>query len=56
MRADLPRRPDVRPVHDALDRALLDELRKWTIDIPEEMRLALVRAGTKGLQQAGLLK
>lgn len=48
-------RPDVRPIYDAADRAMQDELEKWTYDVPEELRMALSRAVVLRLQQAGML-
>jgi hypothetical protein len=48
-------RPDVRPIFDAVDRAMRDEMGKWTYDVPEEFRLALSRAIVKRLQQASML-
>lgn len=50
-----PPRPDVRPIYDAADRAMRDELEEWTYDVPEEFRMALSRAVVKRLQQAGML-
>ena len=53
--ASTPDRPDVRPIHRAADRAMQDELKRWTYDVPEELRLALSRAVVKTLQQASML-
>lgn len=48
-------RPDVRPIYTAVDRAMQDELEKWTYDVPDEFRMALSRAVVKRLQQASML-
>lgn len=48
-------RPDVRPIYEAADRAMQDELEKWTYDVPEEFRMALSRAVVLRLQQASML-
>lgn len=48
-------RPDVRPIFITIDRAIQDEMAKWTYDMPEEFRLALVRHVLKDLQQASML-
>jgi hypothetical protein len=48
-------RPDIRPIFDAADRAMQDELTKWTYDVPEEFRLALTRAVVHRLQSASML-
>lgn len=50
-----PHRPNVVPICDAVDRSLADELNRWTIDVSDEMRMALARAVTKRLQQGGML-
>jgi hypothetical protein len=50
-----PGRPDVRPIHDNVDRALQDELDRWTYDVPDELRFALARAVVKSLQLASML-
>lgn len=50
-----PNRPDVRPIHDNVDRAMQDELERWTYDVPDEFRMALSRAVVKSLQQASML-
>lgn len=48
-------RPDTRPIFDATDRAMQEELEKWTYDVPEEFRLALSRAVVKRLQEGSML-
>lgn len=48
-------RPDVVPIYEAVDRAMLDELDKWTYDVPDELRMALARHIVKDLQQASML-
>lgn len=50
-----PPTPDVVPIFDAADRAMRDELERWTIAVPEEMRLALCRAVVGRLQAASML-
>jgi hypothetical protein len=50
-----PARPNVVPIHAAVDRAMLDELGRWTIPLPDELRLALARAVVLRLQRAGML-
>lgn len=49
------RRPNVVPVFDAVDRAMQEELGRWTYDVPEELRLALSRAVVQRLQGASML-
>lgn len=51
----MPARPNIVPIHDAVDRAMRDELEKWTYDVPEELRLALARHVVKDLQRASML-
>ena len=46
---------DIRPVYEATDRAMQDELAKWTYDVPGELRMALGRAVVKRLERAGML-
>jgi hypothetical protein len=48
-------RPDINPIHDAVDGAMLDEMQRWTYDVPAEFRLALVRAVVRRLQGASML-
>jgi hypothetical protein len=49
-------RPDMTAIGDAVDRAMQDELAKrWTYDLPIELRLALTRAVVDRLQGAGML-
>lgn len=48
-------RPDVRPIYDNVDRAMQEELGKWTYDLPEEFHMALSRAVVKSLQESSML-
>ncbi len=49
--------PDTRPILEAVDRAIQDELTRWAreYELDEEFRLALARAVTLRLQNAGML-
>lgn len=51
----MPDRPDTAPIFDAADRAMRDELEKWTIPVPDELRLALCRAVVDTLRDASML-
>jgi len=50
-----PTRPNAVPIFNAADRAMRDELDRWTIPIPEELRLALCRAVVGTLRDASML-
>ncbi|HEU4540310.1 MAG TPA: hypothetical protein VFR23_04210 [Jiangellaceae bacterium] len=51
----MAKRPNLAPIFDAADRAMRDELEKWTIPLPEHLRLKLSRAVVHRLQAAGML-
>lgn len=53
--AEGDRRPNLVPIYDAADRAMRDELGKWVIPVPEELRRALSRAVVGRLRDAAML-
>lgn len=52
---EMTNRPNLVPIYDAVDRAMRDELAKWTQPVAEELRLALSRAVVGTLRDASML-
>ena len=48
-------RPNLVPIYDAAEHAMRDELRRWTVEVPEELLLALSRAVVGTLRDASML-
>lgn len=48
-------RPSLAPIYDAAERAMRDEMRRWTVPVPDELLLALSRAVVGTLRDASML-